>query len=88
MGKFVAGGLNGKAARVGRPGQWLTITLDETIADLGIWFTYGAWFGHQEIAIEPQSGPGDHLGQTIEAGAPPLVPGQTRTWRVQLTVGA
>jgi galactose mutarotase-like enzyme len=88
MGKLNAAGLKGGSARIGQPGQWLTMRWDDTIADLGIWMTYGAWFGHHEVALEPQNAPGDHLGQTIESGAPPLEPGETKRWRVTLTAGA
>ena len=85
MGKLNATGLAGGSARIGQPGQWLTMQWDESIADLGIWMTYGGWFGHHEVALEPQNAPGDQLGQTIESGAPPLMPGETKRWRVTMT---
>lgn len=90
-GKFYASGVAGGSARIGRPGQWLTIAWDGSIADIGIWLTYGGWpqkGGHQEIAIEPTSSAADHLGQAIELGTKPLAPGERRTWRVTLTASA
>jgi galactose mutarotase-like enzyme len=88
MGKLTATGLNGGSARIGQPGQWVTLNWDDSIADLGIWMTYGAWFGHYEVALEPQNAPGDWLGQTIVSGAPPLPPGETKRWRVTMTASA
>jgi galactose mutarotase-like enzyme len=86
--KFIASGVPGGTARVGRDNDWLELAWDETIADLGIWLTYGAWHGHQEIAIEPTSAPADHIGQAIGAKALPLTPGEERRWRVTMTVGS
>lgn len=90
-GKFLLGGAPGATARVGRPGQWLEIAWDKTIADVGIWLTYGGWpqrGGHQEIALEPSSSLANDVGQSIALGAPPLSPGETRTWQVTFTVKA
>lgn len=86
--KLIGVGKPNASARVGRPGQRLTITWDDRIADLGIWITYGAWFGHQEIALEPTSAPADDVGQAIAAGAAPLTPGETRHWSITLSTGA
>ncbi|HVY52490.1 MAG TPA: hypothetical protein VHA07_13135 [Devosia sp.] len=84
-GKFYATGLPGGVARIGQPGRMLEIGWDGSIADLGIWMTYGAWpepGGNYEVALEPTNAPADHVGQAIEAGALPLSPGQTRSWTV------
>ena len=87
-GKMQANGLPAGAARVGRPGEWLEITWDRGIRDLGIWLTYGGWpepGGHYEVALEPTSSPADDLGQAIAAGCVPLAPGEVRQWEVTLT---
>ncbi len=93
MGKFYAGNMPGGSARVGRPGQWLELSWDKSIADLGIWLTYGAWpkpgaAAHQEVALEPTNASADHAGQAVERGAALLKPGEDRHWQVRLTVGA
>jgi galactose mutarotase-like enzyme len=85
--KLIASDLPGGKARIGRPGQWLNLSWSGGIANLGIWMTYGAWFGHQELAIEPTSAPADDLGQAIAAKAPPLSPGELRRWQVRWRVG-
>lgn len=85
--KLIASGAEGLARVVGAHSS-LELRWDpEAIGHLGLWFTYGAWFGHQEIAIEPTNAPADHLGQAIEAGAPPLAPGERREWQVSMRVG-
>lgn len=89
--KFVLGGLAGGSARIGQAGQWLTYSWDQSIADLGIWITYGAWplaGGHYEVALEPQSALANDLGQAIAAGAKPLAPKEERRWQVRLTVSS
>lgn len=88
-GKFYASGVAGGAARVGKPGQWLELGWDGSIAHLGIWITYGGWpgpGGHHDVALEPTNTSADHLGQAIAAGAKPLSPGERRDWRVTLTL--
>lgn len=88
--KFIATGIPGGTARIGQPGRWLTIAWDESIRDLGIWLTYGAWptaGGHYEVALEPQSAPADDLNQAIVSGTKALAPGEKRHWQVVLTVG-
>lgn len=92
-GKFLAGGLPGGRARIGQAGQWLEYQWDDSIRDLGIWITYGAWpapgpGAHYEAALEPQSALANDLGQAIETGAKPLAPGEERRWQVRLTVSA
>jgi len=87
-GKFYAA-VPGRTARVGRPGQWLTLAWDAPIDQLGIWLTYGGWpgpGGHHEIALEPTNAAADTLGEAIDAGVPPLAPGERRDWRVTLTL--
>jgi len=87
-GKFYAA-VPSQTARVGRPGQWLTLAWDAPIDQLGIWLTYGGWpgpGGHHEIALEPTSAAADTLGEAIDAGAPPLAPGERRNWRVTLSL--
>ncbi len=86
--KLLAEHLPAGTARIGQPGQWLTLAWDETIADLGIWITYGAWQGHTEVAIEPTSAPANDLVEAMAAGATPLAPGERRAWTVRMTVGA
>lgn len=89
-GKVLVHDRAGGRARIGQPGQWLEYAWDDSIRDLGIWITYGAWphpaGDHYEVALEPQSAPADQLGQAIAAGAAPLAPGETRRWQVTLTV--
>lgn len=87
-GKFYAG-VPSRTARVGRPGQWLELAWDSPIDQLGIWLTYGGWpgpGGHHEIALEPTNAAADTLGEAIDAGAPPLAPGERRDWRVTLSL--
>lgn len=86
-GKFLASGLPSGSASIGRPGQKLTLGWDDQTADLGIWMTYGAWFDHQELAVEPTSAPANDLGQAMARGAKPLAPKERRQWQVTLTVG-
>jgi galactose mutarotase-like enzyme len=86
-GKFYARGLPGGRARIGHDGRRLEIGWDESISDLGIWITYGAWpepGGHYEVALEPTSAAADHVGQVIAAGAPMLRAGASRSWTVTL----
>lgn len=87
-GKFYATGLPGGRARIGQPGRALKIAWDESISDLGIWITYGAWpepaGGHYEVALEPTSAAADHVGQVLAAGTPVLQPGASRSWTVTL----
>jgi len=87
-GKFYAA-VPSRTARVGRPGQWLTLAWDAPIDQLGIWLTYGGWpgpGGHHEIALEPTNAAADTLGEAIDAGAEPLAPGERRAWRVSLSL--
>lgn len=86
-GKFYASHLPGGSARIGQPGRSLEIAWDESISDLGIWLTYGAWpkpGGHYEVALEPTNAPADHLGEVIDAGIAPLPAGGSRSWTVSL----
>ena len=87
-GKFYAK-VPSHTARVGQAGQWLDLSWDQGIEQLGIWLTYGGWpgpGGHHEIALEPTNAAADTLGEAIDAGAPPLAPGERRDWRVTLTL--
>jgi galactose mutarotase-like enzyme len=87
-GKFYAA-VPGRTARVGRPGQWLTLAWGAPIDQLGIWLTYGGWpgpGGHHEIALEPTNAAADTLGEAIDAGAKPLAPGERRAWHVTLSL--
>ena len=86
--KLIAKNLRAGTARIGQPGQWLDLSWDSSIADLGIWITYGAWQGHTEVAIEPTSAPANDLVEAITSGARPLAPGERRAWTVGMTVGA
>lgn len=57
---------------------------------LGIWVTQGAWpvpeRGQYAIALEPCLAPGS-LADTISSGtAPILLPGERRSWRVELAL--
>lgn len=90
-GKFYAGGFAGRTARVGQPGDWLSIGCDANVDHLGIWLTYGAWpapGGHYEAAIEPTNAPADHIGQVIDSGVPPLAPGEIRAWTITLSTSS
>ena len=87
-GKFYAK-VPSHTARVGHAGQWLELNWDQSVEQLGIWLTYGGWpgpGGHHEIALEPTNAAADSLGEAIDAGAPPLAPGERRDWRVTLTL--
>lgn len=85
-GKFLVHGVPDRTVALGRDGGWLTITWDG-VDDLGIWLTYGAWFGVYHLALEPQSFFADHLGQASARGASPLPPLGGASWRTVMTVG-
>lgn len=88
MAKLYSAHRPGGWARIGRPGARLAIGWDGSIAHLGIWITYGGWparGGHYEVALEPTNAPADHLGQTIAAGYPLILPFERRDWTVTLT---
>lgn len=83
-------GTRAGAASVGGPDGWLDLTW-EGVSDLGIWLTYGGWpspgSGIHHVALEPTTAAVDHLGQAIERGkAAVLPPGETKEWRVAMTL--
>jgi hypothetical protein len=90
--KLYASGLRGGTVAIGHGRQWLRISWDETIEDLGIWLNFGGWPAPGEtrhIALEPTSAPVDHLGQALARSAPTAIaPGESRTWMVTMRVGA
>jgi galactose mutarotase-like enzyme len=89
-GKFYGHGIAGRRASIGHGQQWLTISWDEAIDDLGLWLNYGAWPeppGTYHVALEPTTASVDHLGEALDAGrARWLQPGATDTWTITLTL--
>jgi len=90
-GKLLAHGIASRSVALGHDGEWLTISWDAPIDDLGLWFAYGAWPEPGElhhIALEPQSAKADHVGQAVERGAAPIAPGATINWQTRMSVSA
>lgn len=88
--KLYTSGMSGQTVSVGQGNDWLDIGLDQCIDHLGIWLNYGGWpkpGDVHHIALEPTSGPADHLGQVLDLPNPPSVaPGASNTWRVTMSV--
>ena len=84
---------HGRCALQRRDGSLLEIRWDaKALPWLGIWVTRGAWHGFTHIALEPTNAP---LNSLTELAAPhpeeekftePLGPGESRTWRLLVTV--
>jgi hypothetical protein len=82
----------GRAAAVGRDGQWLVIGWAPPVTTLGLWLNYHGWpappRGHH-LALEPTTAPADSLVQALGAGKAAWIgPGATASWTITLTLSS
>lgn len=90
--KAFAGPLQEGWARLENPSSDACLTLRWDAARLpylGLWLTRGGYQGWHHVALEPTNLPADSLADGVrENSPPPLAPGATVRWWLELTVGA
>lgn len=89
--KAFAGPLGEGRARLANAisGACLTLRWDSSVLPyLGLWLSRGGYQGWHHVALEPTNLPADSLAEGVrENSPPPLAPGATLTWWLEITLG-